>query len=129
MFTIAEIWLQTGWACGAMSSHYLSPPHSSDSKWLKPILRNLAGSTTWATASPSAASLFGTSLGFSRVLHIVVRSTRRQRGPAIESLADGGLRDSQNDARLRTFFYGGSYVQIDFFHCANFLPAAFRDLR
>ncbi len=49
--TIAPRSLQTGWADGATASHSLSAPHSSDSKWLKPIQRKRDGSRTLAIAS------------------------------------------------------------------------------
>ena len=39
-FTKAPTWLQITSAFGAAVSHSLSDPHSSDSKWLKPMWRN-----------------------------------------------------------------------------------------
>ena len=44
--TVAPTKLHTACACGATRSHSFSAPHSSDSKWLKPIHRSLAGSIT-----------------------------------------------------------------------------------
>ena len=49
--------LQTAWASGASRSHSLSPPHSSPSKWLKPIQRIFVGSITWATCSRTSSNI------------------------------------------------------------------------
>ena len=54
-FTSAPTWLQITLASGAAVSHSLSDPHSSDSKWLKPIWRNSETLISFETASRISA--------------------------------------------------------------------------
>jgi hypothetical protein len=58
IITIAPTTLVIACACGATFSQSFSAPHSSGSKWLKPIQRSFFGSMTEVTASRVAGKSF-----------------------------------------------------------------------